>query len=233
MGGDGFTGFSPSFAQLEDVCLQALEQCVTAAGSIPRVGGTSTKGKPAVTCCVTSACFCHRHIVTVGSLPFADGTSTTTSKPAAICRVISAWLCTAKQARCLRALEQCVNAAGSIFHAGGTSTNGKPAATCCMIFACFLPQPHRHYCWLHFPCDRHIHPRQAQFVYVLHFLPDAWWAASPAVIRLRAKTAQCCDQANATHSIVQIFMLCRCCQQGHHTSHVSKTAQWWQPANVA
>ena len=58
VGGDGFTGFSPSFAQLEDVCLQALEQCVTAAGSIPRVGGTSTKGKLASTCCVISACFC-------------------------------------------------------------------------------------------------------------------------------------------------------------------------------
>ena len=40
--GDGYTGFSPSFAQLEDVCLQALEQCVTAAGAIPRVGSIST-----------------------------------------------------------------------------------------------------------------------------------------------------------------------------------------------
>lgn len=43
--GDGYTGFSPSFAQLEDVCLQALEQCVTAAGAIPRVGTTTNKGK--------------------------------------------------------------------------------------------------------------------------------------------------------------------------------------------
>ena len=45
MEGDGYTGFSPSFAQLEDVCLQALEQCVTAAGAIPRVGTTTNKGK--------------------------------------------------------------------------------------------------------------------------------------------------------------------------------------------
>ena len=44
--GDGYTGFNPSFAQLEDVCLQALEQCVTAAASIPRVGTTSSKGAP-------------------------------------------------------------------------------------------------------------------------------------------------------------------------------------------
>lgn len=43
--GDGYTGFSPSFAQLEDVCLQALEQCITAAGSIPRVGSTTNKGE--------------------------------------------------------------------------------------------------------------------------------------------------------------------------------------------
>ncbi|DBB17910.1 TPA: hypothetical protein ACH3X3_002922 [Trebouxia sp. C0006] len=42
--GDGYTGFSPTFAQLEDVCLQALEQCVTAAGSIPRVGTAANKG---------------------------------------------------------------------------------------------------------------------------------------------------------------------------------------------
>jgi len=43
--GDGYTGFSPTFAQLEDVCLQALEQCVTAAGSIPRVGTAANKGQ--------------------------------------------------------------------------------------------------------------------------------------------------------------------------------------------
>lgn len=42
--GDGYTGFSPSFAQLEDVCLQALEQCVIAAGSIPRVGSAPNQG---------------------------------------------------------------------------------------------------------------------------------------------------------------------------------------------
>ena len=45
--GDGYTGFSPSFNQLEDVCLQALQQCVTAAASIPRVGNPTTKGDSA------------------------------------------------------------------------------------------------------------------------------------------------------------------------------------------
>ncbi len=48
--GDGYTGFSPTFAQLEDVCLQALEQCVTAAGSIPRVGTAANKGQSFVCC---------------------------------------------------------------------------------------------------------------------------------------------------------------------------------------
>ena len=41
---DGYTGFRPSFSQLEDVCVQALHQCVSAAASIPRVGSTSNKG---------------------------------------------------------------------------------------------------------------------------------------------------------------------------------------------
>ncbi|KAL3158235.1 hypothetical protein ABBQ38_010487 [Trebouxia sp. C0009 RCD-2024] len=41
---DGYTGFRPSFSQLEDVCLQALHQCVSAAASIPRIGSTSTQG---------------------------------------------------------------------------------------------------------------------------------------------------------------------------------------------
>lgn len=42
--GDGYTGFSPTFSHLEDVCMQALQQCISAAASIPRVGNTSTKG---------------------------------------------------------------------------------------------------------------------------------------------------------------------------------------------
>lgn len=42
---DGYTGFRPSFSQLEDVCLQALHQCVSAAASIPRIGSTSTQGE--------------------------------------------------------------------------------------------------------------------------------------------------------------------------------------------
>lgn len=45
VGEDGYTGFQPSFPQLEDVCLQALEQCVSAAGAIPRVGSTTGKGR--------------------------------------------------------------------------------------------------------------------------------------------------------------------------------------------
>ena len=44
--GDGYTGFSPTFSRLEDVCMQALQQCVSAAASIPCVGNTSTKGNP-------------------------------------------------------------------------------------------------------------------------------------------------------------------------------------------
>lgn len=44
--GDGYTGFSPTFSRLEDVCMQALQQCVSAAASIPRVGSRSTKGSP-------------------------------------------------------------------------------------------------------------------------------------------------------------------------------------------
>ena len=44
--GDGYTGFSPTFSHLEDVCMQALQQCVSAAASIPRVGNTPTKGNP-------------------------------------------------------------------------------------------------------------------------------------------------------------------------------------------
>ncbi len=55
--GDGYTGFSPTFAQLEDVCLQALEQCVTAAGSIPRVGTAANKGQSFV-CCQQWSAFC-------------------------------------------------------------------------------------------------------------------------------------------------------------------------------
>lgn len=43
---DGYAGFRPSFSQLEDVCLQALHQCVSAAASIPRIGSTSTQGEP-------------------------------------------------------------------------------------------------------------------------------------------------------------------------------------------
>lgn len=46
MEGDGSTGFSPTFSHLEDICMQALHQCVSAAASIPRIGNTSTKGNP-------------------------------------------------------------------------------------------------------------------------------------------------------------------------------------------
>ncbi len=61
--GDGYTGFSPTFAQLEDVCLQALEQCVTAAGSIPRVGTAANKGQSFVCCQQWSA----SHVLSVPS----------------------------------------------------------------------------------------------------------------------------------------------------------------------
>ena len=44
VGEDGYTSFQPSFPQLEDVCLQALDQCVSATNAIPRVGSTSGKG---------------------------------------------------------------------------------------------------------------------------------------------------------------------------------------------
>lgn len=71
--GDGYTGFSPTFAQLEDVCLQALEQCVTAAGSIPRVGTAANKGQSLV-CCQKWSVFC--------VLP------TTVSLSAAVCSVM-------------------------------------------------------------------------------------------------------------------------------------------------